>query len=322
MNKIGLLFPGQGSQYVGMGREFYDNCPESTEIFDQANDILGFDLKKIIFDGPEEILRQTQYTQPAIFITSMAAFKSFSMIYELSTINYIGAGHSLGEYSALCAAGVFSFADGLRLVKARGKFIQQSSENNKGTMAAIIGLSRKQVEEVCAQATDAGVCKPVNFNSSEQIVIAGTTDSVNKAVAIAQRKGALKTVILNVSGPFHSSLMNQASVMMEQELTKYSLKPPLFPVITNCDANPTIDKTLIADKLVSQINHPVLWEDSVKKMIELGCEIFIEIGPQRVLSGLLRRIDKTKKSLNVEDNKSLEKTLEALTAASKQVSSK
>lgn len=315
MNNIALVFPGQGSQYAGMGKDLYENYPQAREVLDRANEVLGFDLKKTIFEGPEETLRQTRYTQPAIFSVSVAAFRALEANFSLAPSSLIAAGHSLGEYSALCAAGVFSLEDGLKLVKARGEFITVASEKNPGTMAAIIGLERAKVEELCRNSNDQGVCEAVNFNSPGQVVIAGANAAVQKAVALAQSQGATKAVMLNVSGPFHSSLMSPAAELMAGELATYTLNSPKFPVVTNCDARLTTDGAAISAKLVTQINHPVLWEDSVRAIAGTGAGLFIELGPQRVLSGLLRRIDKTRKSLNVEDTKSLEATLTFLKVA-------
>jgi len=312
MKKIGLVFPGQGSQYVGMGKELYELSPLVRESFEKADRILGFGLTKIVFEGPEETLKATQFTQPAIFTLSVALFNLLKSKNIFETSILICAGHSLGEYSALCCAAVFTFEDGLKLVKSRGEFIQKASEANPGTMAAIIGLERQKVQEICQTVKNTGVCEAVNFNSPGQIVIAGSSGAVAKAVELAQGSGAMKAVVLNVSGPFHSSLMAKASEMMREELKKYKFHQAEFPIVTNCDGHVTTDANAMPAKLVKQINSAVLWEDSVKRMIEDGVETFVEIGPQRVLSGLIRRIVKSKKILNVEDQKSLDKTLEEL----------
>ncbi len=312
MRKYGLLFPGQGSQYVGMGKEISEKYPEAKDVISQADRVISNDLSKIIFEGPEETLRQTQYTQPAIFAVSMALHKVLMSLSPLKPEECQCAGHSLGEYSALCACGAVSVEDGLKLVRARGTYIQEAASAAPGTMAAIIGFDKSQTESLCKDASSEGVCEAVNFNSPGQIVIAGTVAAVNKAVTLAQERGAAKAVVLNVSGPFHSSLMAPAAEKMKEELTHYHFSDPVFPVLANVDAAPVTSGQALPDKLVRQIKSPVLWEETIRKMIAEGADTFIEIGPQRVLSGLLRRIDKTKRSLNIDDVKSLEKTVQEL----------
>lgn len=305
MKKILLMFPGQGSQYIGMGKDLYEKFPEAKNIIDQA----GEEIKNIIFNGPEESLKNTKYAQPAIFAISIAVFEVLKSSIDLDKFEIMTAGHSLGEYSALCASGFFSFSDGLSMVKARGEFIQQASQENPGCMAAILGMEKEAVINICKEASQIGVCEPVNFNSPGQIVISGLTDSLTKAVELAQAQGATKAVMLNVSGPFHSSLMKKAADMMAQELEKYTFTNPKYPVITNCDAEITKDSSLVKEKLVKQIYNSVQWDSSVTNAAKSGVELFLEIGPQRVLTGLMRRIDRTKKALNIEDAASLEKAI-------------
>jgi [acyl-carrier-protein] S-malonyltransferase len=309
MSKIALMFPGQGSQSVGMGKDLYEKYQKAKEIIDLAGD----DLKKIIFEWSKEDLRLTKYTQLAIFTVTMAAFEVFKDTYGLENVEeVVAAGHSVGEYSSLCAAGAFDFKDGLSMVEARGEFLQKASELNPGIMAAIIGLDVFTVESICRQVSNEGVCEAVLFNSPVQIVISGATAAVNRAVELASMAGAARIVILNVSGPFHSSLMSSAADDMAKELEKYNFNKLKFGVYTNCDAFLTTDVSLTKEKLVRQIKSPVKWSESIKNIISRGFDIFIEIGPGRVLSGLLRRIDRSKKVLNIEDCASLKKTLEEL----------
>lgn len=308
MKKIVLMFPGQGSQTVGMGKEFYDKFPASKNIIDKLDD----GLKNIIFNGPEESLKDTKFAQPAIFAVSVAIFEALKNSIDLSKFEIATAGHSLGEYSALTVSGFFPFEDGLKIVKARGEFIGQASAENPGAMAALIGMKKETVIEVCKQASQIGVCEPVNFNSPVQIVISGTQAAIEKAVELAKANGAMKAVMLNVSGPFHSSLMNSASQKMKTELEKYNFVEPNYPIITNCDAQITKDTCSIKEKLVKQVCNPVLWDISMSNAVNNGFDTFIEIGPGRVLTGLMRKIDKTKKAMNIETVANLESVIEEL----------
>ncbi|MDR1400901.1 MAG: ACP S-malonyltransferase [Endomicrobium sp.] len=309
MAKIALMFSGQGAQRVGMGMDLYNKYQKAREVIDIAGD----ELRNIIFEGPEEVLKLSKYAQPAIFTVSMAAFEVFKDLYDISADDFVAAGHSLGEYSALCAAGFFNFRDGLAIVKARGEFIQKASEENPGTMAAVIGLKKSVVECICKQVSNFGVCEPVNFNSPEQIVISGNLLSVNEAIKVATITGATKCIILNVSGPFHSSLMTSAADNMSKELDKYNFNvASSFGVFTNCDALLTTDGLFVKEKLVNQIKSPVKWNEIIDNIITAGFDRFIEIGPGRILSRLLKGIDKSKRALNIEDSLSLQKTLAEL----------
>lgn len=308
MRKIFLMFPGQGSQTIGMGKEFYDKFETSKCIIDKLDD----ELKNIIFNGPEEKLKDTKFAQPAIFAVSVAIFEALKSSIDLNKFEIVTAGHSLGEYSALAVSGFFNFEDGLKMVRARGQFIGEASSANPGLMAAIIGMKKEAVLDVCKQASEFGVCEPVNFNSPVQIVVSGTKVAVEKAVELAKTNGAMKAVLLNVSGPFHSSLMKSASEKMKVELEKYNFVEPKYPIITNCDAQITRESSLIKEKSVKQICNPVLWDTSISNAINNGFDTFIEIGPGRVLTGLMRKIDKTKKAINIETVANLETVIEEL----------
>lgn len=306
--KTAFLFPGQGSQYVGMGKELAESFPAARSVIDRAAAALGPEYIDVFLSGPEEKLRQTRFTQVSLFVVSLAAYE----VLRTSGLKPDAcAGHSLGEYSALCAAGAFDFETGLALVKARGEAIGAASEKVPGTMAAIVGLDRAVVEDLCRQASAQGVCQAVNYNCPGQIVIAGAVDAVRAAVAAAQAAGAPKSVVLNVSGPFHSSLMKPAADAMAGVLAGAALRAPAVPVVMNVDARPAADAEAVRRHLVRQIDHPVLWEDSLRTLFDLGCDRFIEVGPGRVLSGLLRRTDKSKKFSNIEDKKSADAVLAA-----------
>jgi [acyl-carrier-protein] S-malonyltransferase len=304
MGKTAFIFPGQGSQYVGMGKEFADHFPVAREVFAEANDVLGFDLQRLCFNGPEEELRLTANTQPCILTVSIAALKVLRQ--ELGWKADYLAGHSLGEFSALVAAEAMSFRDAVRMVRLRGHVMQEAVPVGTGGMAAILGLERPQVEELCQRAAQGEVLTPANFNSPGQIVISGDMKAIERGIAVAQEMGAKKAVLLQVSAPFHSPLMEPAGQRLGEELTQIEINELKTPVVTNVEAEPNTSKERVRDLLVQQVSSPVRWEDSMNRMIALGVERFVEIGPGRVLLGLLRRIDGTREMFHLEDLASME----------------
>ncbi|MFH1379473.1 MAG: ACP S-malonyltransferase [bacterium] len=305
MKKIAFIFPGQGSQYAGMGKDIYESIPYVRELFAKAENILHRNIRDIMFNGPEYLLRQTEHTQPALYVVSCALYE---MLKNKGILPFITAGHSLGEYSALYASGAFSFEQGLSLVELRGKLIQKSCEENPGSMAALIGLSREQIGSVCAESS----AEAVNFNCPGQVVIAGSFDAVEQAEKSAKERGVLKTIRLNVSGPFHSSYMHRAAVEMKKHLQDAALNDLTIPVISNIDAQQTERAAEIIDKLSAQIDHPVMWEESILTMGAMGAEIFIEVGPGRVLTGLNRRINRKLNSFSVENIETFNQCIEKL----------
>lgn len=309
MGKIAFIFSGQGSQYIGMGKELYEEVPSSRKIIDDAKAALGFDFTKLLFEGPVEELNKTENTQPAVLTVSIAALKALE---EKGIKADITAGFSLGEYSALIYSGVLHFEDGVKLVKKRGKFMQEAVPEGVGTMAAILGLPKEKVLKVCFDASEDGIVEPVNFNCPGQIVIAGEKKAVERAMILAKEEGAVKTVLLPVSAPFHSSMLKPASVKLEEELRNIELNDIRVPILSNVNATFINSKEEVKPLLIKQAMSPVLWEDIILKMIESGVDTFIEIGPGRTLSGFVKKIDRKAVILNVEDVKSLNKTLEVL----------
>ncbi len=286
MTKTAYLFPGQGSQYVGMGKDLFEQNEEAANLFRQADDILGIGLSKICFDGPEEELKQTKNTQPAIFLHSVI-LAQLSRGEDVS----MAAGHSLGEYSALVHAGALSFEDGLKLVRLRGELMQRAGVAQPGTMAAVIGLDPGAVEETCREASSAGVVQPANFNSPGQIVISGSVDGVRRAMELSKARGAKLVKELQVSGAFHSPLMGSAGAGLKEALEKTQIHDAKIPVYANVTARPAVKSSEIRQLLFEQLTRPVRWEESVRNMVADGAGIFVEVGPGKVLQGLVKRID-------------------------------
>lgn len=311
MSNLAFVFPGQGAQFVGMGKDFYDKFDIAKKYFDEADEALGYSIKKICFEGSEDDLKLTANTQPAILVVSVIAAELLKA--EGITPNIAG-GHSLGEYSALVIAGSLKFSEAVVLVHKRGQFMQEAVPVGKGSMAAIIGLDDEIIVNSCNEASAVGEVQAVNFNCPAQTVIAGTVKGVNKAVEILKSAGAKKAVILPVSAPFHSTLMKPAAEKLSVELDKIEIKNAEFPVASNFTGKLENSADEIKSNLVSQADNPVKWIDCVKSMKNDGAEIFVECGPGKTLCGFNRRIDKQIKSLNVEDLESLNKTLESLKA--------
>ena len=308
MSKIAFVFPGQGSQTVGMGKDLYDNFSIAKETYEKACDILNFDLIKLCFEGPIEELTKTENAQPAILTTSIAAYQ---VLKEKGISPVVCAGHSLGEYSAYVAAGWLTFEDGVNAVRQRGLAMAGADPEGVGTMAAILGLDDSLVKEACEQASASGIVVPANFNSPSQVVISGDKSGVKKAMELADEKGAKIVKELVVSGAFHSPLMEKAVEKFREVISSIEIQDGNYPVIANVSAD-TVAKDGIKESLVKQMTSSVQWTESVKKMISMGVDTFIEVGSGKVLQGLIRAIDKGPARLGVSDGASLEKTLEKL----------
>ena len=299
MSKSAFIFPGQGSQYSGMGKELADNFAVARQTFEEADDALGFKLSELCFSGSDDELKLTANTQPAILTASIAVLQVVRQ--ETGLKADYAAGHSLGEYSALVCSGALSFADAVRTVRARGTFMQEAVPVGTGTMAAILGVEGDVLEEICREAAQGEVVSPANFNSSGQIVIAGAVAAVARAIEIAKARGFRKAMLLPVSAPFHCALMKPAADRLSAVLDAVSVQDMTLPVIANADAAPNSDKERVKPLLVTQVCSPVLWEQSVNAMSALGVTKFVELGPGKVLSGLVKRINKEAVLANVED---------------------
>jgi [acyl-carrier-protein] S-malonyltransferase len=308
-NSIALLFPGQGSQAVGMGKDLAEKYPLARQTFEEADDALGYKLSQLCFEGPEEQLRLTEITQPAILTASVAALRVLGT--QIPKPAYV-AGHSLGEYSAHVAAGTINFADAVRTVRNRGKYMQEAVPVGVGAMAAILGMDIDKVTAVCRDAAQGEVCQPANINSPEQIVISGNAAAVERAAKLADERGAKKAKLLPVSAPFHCSLMKPAQDRLEADLNALKLQKPARPVACNVDAELVTDELRARDTLVRQVTGSVKWEQCVRLLIGLGVQTFVEVGPGKVLWGLMRQIDRSKTCLNVSDNATLTKAVETL----------
>lgn len=306
--KIAFVFPGQGSQYVGMGKDLWDRFDEVKALYEEASETLGYDLKELSFNGPQEELNKTFRTQPCILTASIAAYK---LLTANSITPYVMAGHSLGEYSAIVAAGVISFKEAVMLTEKRGIFMQEAVPAGKGLMAAIIGLDRRKVDDICL-SVESGYVSPANYNSPGQIVIAGEKSAVEDAMKLAKNAGAKRALALAVSAPSHCTLMVEASNRLAELLDTIEIKDPQVPIVNNADAVILTNSERIKTSLVNQLNSPLLWEDSIRNIIDTGIDTFIEVGPGKVLSGLIKRIDPSVSLYNVEDTASLNRTLEEL----------
>ena len=309
MSHIAFIFPGQASQYPGMGKELFEKYEPARKVFEEADRVLGFSLSQLCFEGPDDELKLTQNTQPAILAASVAAYGVLAANGILP--DYV-AGHSLGEYSALVAAGALGFPEALTLVRNRGRYMQEAVPVGQGAMAAILGLEEEVLMGICAEAAQGEVVSPANFNSPQQMVIAGSAGAVQRAMKLAKDKGAKRVAPLPVSAPFHCALMRPAEIQLRQDIAQLRFSDPAFPVVNNADAAEITTSSRIGDSLVRQVCSPVRWTESMQFLIRRGVEFFVEVGPGRVLSGLLRQIDRNVKLANVENEKSLNETLASL----------
>jgi [acyl-carrier-protein] S-malonyltransferase len=307
--KIAFIFPGQGSQYAGMAKEFIENFEESKEVFDIASSTLGYDLAQLCLNGPVEKLNLTENTQPAILASSIAILRPLE---RRGLTASAAAGHSLGEYTAITAAGGLKLADAVALVQKRGRYMQEAVPAGTGLMAAVLGMTRQDVEKTCHEASKNGIVAAANYNSPGQIVIAGEKPAVEKAMELARIAGAKRVVPLSVSVPSHCALMHEAGKRLAAELDKMTINDLTMPIVNNAEAKFLRLAAELRPSLVKQISAPLYWEDSINAMTAEGFDTFIEIGPGKVLSGLVKRIARDARVLNVEDLKSMNETLKTL----------
>lgn len=309
MQRLAFIFPGQGSQKKGMGQDLYYAFPIVKEIYDEADSIMGYSLSQLSFRGPEERLQETEHTQPAVLTNSWAIA---SLLKDLGLLPTYAAGHSLGEYTALLLAGVFNFSDALGLVRLRGELMEKACAQGQGSMAAILGLANEEVASLCQ--TIHGVVVPANYNAPGQVVISGEKAAVAEASMLAKERGAKRVIPLKVSGPFHSPLMEEATIRLEEEIKNIPLRSPSLEVVANTSALPLKDVEEIRKNLVAQLVSPVRWEESMVWMLDKGVDLFIEVGPSKVLKGLMRYIRRGATAYHVEDLESLEIAKKALLA--------
>ncbi len=308
--KTALIFPGQGSQYSGMGKDLADSFAVAREVFEEADDALGFSISQMCFAGAAEELQLTENTQPAILTVSVAAYRVLQSE-GMAKADFL-AGHSLGEYSALVASKALSLADAVRTVRARGRYMQEAVPVGTGAMAAVIGLELSEIESACAEASQGQVCSAANINAGNQVVIAGNTEAIDRAVELIKERGARRVVKLNVSAPFHCALMMPAQDRLERDLEAVHITDAETPVVINVNARPEKIGAELKSALVRQVSSPVRWQESIEYLMKEGVDRFIEVGPGKVLTGLLRQINRDATGFNVEDSSSLAKVRESL----------